>query len=100
MKRTLSLLIGLLAYFGPPIWAYFAIEADTKAQLAGRGWVCGNPMIGIICLAGIVSSVLSLVATGLGAASFLTVPKPRPIPRIVELGFLVLPFVIAGGYSI
>ena len=94
------MLIGLLAYFGPPIWAYFAIEADTKAQLAGHGWVCGNPMIGIICLAGIVSSLLSLVATSLGIASFRRVPRPRPKARIVELGFLILPLMIAGSYVI
>jgi hypothetical protein len=98
MKRALSLLIGLLAYFGPPAWALFAIEADRKAQLASHGWLCGNPMIGIICLAGIASSVLSLVATGLGIASLRAVPEPRPRARVIELIILFLPFVIAGGY--
>jgi hypothetical protein len=98
MKRTLSLLIALLAYFGPPIWAYFAIEADAKAQMAGRGWVCGNPEIGIVILAGIASSLMSLVATGFGVAAFFGLSKPRPKLRIVELALILLPFLVAGSY--
>ena len=92
------MLIAVLAYLGPPIWAYFAIEADAKAQLTDRGWVCGNPMIGIICLAGVASSVLSLAAAGFGVASFCAMPRPRPKVRVAELGFLLFPFLIAGGY--
>jgi hypothetical protein len=34
VKRTLSWLFGVLAYFGPPVWAAFALEADRKSQLA------------------------------------------------------------------
>ena len=98
MKRALSLLFALLAYFGPPAWAYFAIEADREAQLAGHGWVCGNPMIGMIILAGITSGALSLVATGFGFASFRAIPKPRSTIRVLELCFLFLPFVVTGGY--
>jgi hypothetical protein len=91
-------MIALLAYIGPAVWAFFAIEADRKAQLATHGWACGNPMIGIVCLAGIASSLLSLVATGLGIAALRAVPEPRPVARFAELGFLFLPAVVAGGY--
>src|SRR5262245_16544200 len=98
MSRTLSLLIGGIAYVGPAIWAFFAIEADRKAQLSGHGFVCGNPMLGIICLAGILSAVFSLVATGFSVASYRGIPGPRPNSRVFELGILLLPFLIAGGF--
>ena len=55
-------------------------------------------MLGIVCLAGIASSLLSLAATGLGVAAFRAVPEPRPRARVVELSCLFLPFLIAGGY--
>jgi len=77
MKRTLSWLFGVLACFGPPVWAAFTIEADLKAQLAGHGWVCGNPMIGIMLLAGISSGFLSLIATGFSVASFRSLLRPQ-----------------------
>jgi len=98
MSRTVSLVIGAIAYFGPALWAFFAIEADRKAQLAGHGFVCGNPLLGMICFAGILSAVLSLVATGFGVAAFREIQKPRPTRRIVELGFLLMPFLLAGGF--
>ena len=98
MKRTLSWLFGVLAYSGPPVWAAFAIEADRKAQLAGHGWVCGNPMIGIMILAGISSALLALIATGFSVASFRGLPKPRSKARAAELGVFVLPLVISVGF--
>jgi hypothetical protein len=101
MTRALSWLFGLTAYFGPPIWATFAIEADRKAQLAAHGghaWVCGTPMISIIFLAAISSSLLALVATGFNVASFRALPKPRSVARSAEVGLLILPVVISTGF--
>ena len=99
MNRALSILVGSLAYLVPPIWAFFAIEADRKEQLAaGHVGFCGNPMLGIICLAGIASATLSLVAACFGLSAFRGVPKPRSIIRTVELGFLFLPFLVVGSY--
>jgi hypothetical protein len=98
MKRTASWLFALLACIGPPIWAFFAIEADRRSQLATHGWVCGNPMIGMVCLAAIASSLLSLVAAVFGIAALRAIPAPRPGARFAELGLLLLPFVIGGGF--
>ena len=95
MKRTLSWLFGALAYFGPPVWAAFAIEADRKAQLASHGWVCGNPMIGIMLLAGISSCLLAFIATAFGVASFRGLSKPRSRAHAAELGVFILPLVIS-----
>ena len=98
MKRTLSWLFGVLAYFGPPVWAALAIEADRKSQLAGHGWVCGNPMIGIMLLAGISSGFLSLIATGFSVASFRSLPRPQSKGRVAELGVFILPLMISIGF--
>ncbi len=98
MKRVLSLVTALMAYVGPPVWASIAIEADRKSQLGTHGWVCGTPMIGIVCLAGLTSSLLSLAATSLGMAALRAIPEPRPRMRLAELGFLFFPCVIGVGY--
>ena len=100
MMRKISLLIALLAYSAPPLWAYFAIAADHKAQLASRSTLCGEPILGIVLLAGTISSILSLVATGFGAASFYAIHKPWPKTRMAELGFLFLPFFLVVSYFI
>ena len=98
MKRMLSIAIGLMAYIGPPIWAALAIEDDRRAQSASHGWVCGNPVIGIMLLASITVCALSLCATGIGVAALRAIPEPRPAMRLLELGFVFLPFVVAGCY--
>ena len=100
MQRKISLLIALLAYSAPPTWAYYAIAADHKAQLASRSTLCGEPILGIVLLAGTISSILSLVATGFGVASFYAIHKPRPKTRMIELGFLFLPCSVVAGYFI
>ena len=74
------------------------IEADRKAQLAAHGWVCGNPMIGIMLLAVISSALLSSVATGLSVASFRGLPEPRSKARVAELAVFVLPLVASVGF--
>lgn len=95
MSRALSWVFALMAYFGPPTWAKFAIEADRKAQLAIHGYLCGNVMFGIFCLAIISSGVLSLVAAGFGIVSFRALPRPRTWKRIGELVILSLPLLAA-----
>jgi len=94
MKRKMSWLIASLAYFGPPIWAFFAIRADRREQLAGHGWLCGTPMLLILFAACVAAGLLSLTATGFGLAAFRVLPRPRSAWRGVELGFLILPFLL------
>ena len=98
MKRKLSWLIASLAYFGPPVWAFFAIRADRKEQLAGHGWICGTPMLLILFTASAASGLLSLTATVFGIAAFRALPRPRSVLRGVELGLLILPLFLGVTY--
>lgn len=91
-------MFGLLAYVGPPAWAYFAIAADRDAQMASHGWVCGNPMLGMIFLAAIASTFFSVIATGLGIPSYRTLPSPLSERRVIELLLLTLPAVFGCGF--
>lgn len=88
----------MLAYFGPPVWVLFTLEADRKAQLAGHGWVCGTPMIAMMLLAGSLSALLSLIATGFSVASFRGLPRPWPKARAAALTVFVLPLVASVGF--
>lgn len=98
MLRKISWLMALAAYFGPTIWAYVAIKADDKAQLEARGWICGNPTMGIVLLALMISTALSFIASSLGLISYCALPKPKPKLAVIELAVLILPLALAAPY--
>jgi hypothetical protein len=56
---------------------------------------CGTPMIGIMLLACFISGITSLMATGLGVASYRRVSCPRPKMRMLEIAALLLPLLAA-----
>jgi hypothetical protein len=62
MKRSLPWVIAAMAYIGPPVLAYLAIERDYAAQRAAGGWACGTPSVGMMLLACIASASLALFA--------------------------------------
>jgi hypothetical protein len=96
MSRKLSWMIATIAYVGAPVWAWFAIASDRDAQMSAYGFVkCGTPMIGIILWACILAGASSLLALGLGTASFRKMPSPRPRMRVLEIGALSIPLVLA-----
>lgn len=97
MSRKLSWVFAAAAYLGPPLWAYFAIEADVNAQRTAYGFVkCGNAAVSISVLACIVTAVLSLAATCMGLANFRSLGKPRPKVLVLEMAVLFSPFALAG----
>ena len=96
MGRKLSWLLAVIAYLGAPLWAWFAIESDRGAQTAAYGFVkCGNPMIGIMLLACLISGAASMLAAGLGVASYLGASGPRPKVRVLEIAALSFPLPVA-----
>jgi hypothetical protein len=97
MRRALSWLIGGLAYVGPPVWAFFAIRADSEA-LVRHVFVCGNSRPEILTMGAIASAALSFIAVLLGSVSFDGLPKPRSVARRFELGVLPLPCVVIAAY--
>lgn len=98
MLRILSWLMAFVAYFGPPVWAYYAIEADRRAQLAAYGWVCGNPLIGINLQACLASAGLSFLGMGCALICYRKLPKPKRKMRTIELGVVSVPFIVGGAY--
>lgn len=98
MKRQISWFFGVLAYVAPPVWAYFEQLSVYGGAEDQNGYVCGLPMLAIIVLACIGAAVLSGLATLFGTLSFLSLSKPRPRLRIVELVVLGLPFVFSAAY--
>src|SRR5947209_7988051 len=96
MRRKLSWTLALLAYTGPPAWAYFALAADRQAQLASHGWVCGNPMLGIMFLAAISSTALSAGATALAFGALPEQPGGR---RLIEIFVLAVPAIAGAGLA-
>jgi hypothetical protein len=92
MERFFPWLIALVAYVGPPIWAYFEIERDAAAQKAARGWACGNPMLGIILIACITSGVMSVVAAGVRGWAIGWWRESSVIAACAEIAALLLPF--------
>jgi hypothetical protein len=96
MSRKLSWLFAAMAYLVPPIWAYVAIKADLNAQLDAYGFIkCGTPALSMTLLACKASSALSLLAACFGIASFLGMSSPRPKIRLLEIGALLLPLLVA-----
>ena len=60
-----------------------------------HGGVCGMPLLGAWGLGLLVMGFLSLVAVGLGIASFVRISSPRPRRRIAELIVLAIPLAVA-----
>jgi hypothetical protein len=96
MSRKLSWVFGVIAYVGAPLWAWLAIRSDYEAQMQAYKFIkCGTPMIGIMLSACAVSGVASLLAAGLGVASYRRVSGQRPKIRVLEIAALSLPLVVA-----
>lgn len=96
MRRKLSWIFAAIAYFGAPAWAYFAIEADRNAQQSAYGLVkCGNPMVGIILMACLISGASSLIALGVDFVASRTLSGPPAKMRPLEISVLSLPLVVA-----
>ena len=96
MSRKLSWAFGMIAYVGAPLWAWLAIRSDYEAQMHAYKFVkCGTPMIGIMLLACLASGAASLLAAGLGAASYRRVSGQRPKVRVLEITALALPLLAA-----
>jgi len=96
MSRKLSWTFAAIAYVAVPLWAYFAIRSDYNAQMHAYKFVkCGTPMIGIMLLACMSSGAASLLAAGLGVASYRSILGPRPKTRALEIAALSLPLLVA-----
>jgi hypothetical protein len=90
---TLSLVLpcAYVAYYS---WSF---ERWAAAQ---KGGVCGMPLLGAWGVGALGAAFLSLVAVGIGAVAFLRLPRPRPFWRVVELGFVAIPLVVAGSWFV
>ncbi len=89
--RQSSLGLAVIALTAPPLWAWRAMDVYAEESQRARGFVCGNPMIGILLMALFASGLLSFAALTLGGVALRRVPAPRPGRRWVELSFLALP---------
>ena len=97
MSRKLSWLLAALAYLGPPVWAHWAVTADQNAQRTAYGFVkCATPHGMIALWACAVSGLLSLLAIAFALATYRLVPSPRPKPRVLEIGAVAAPALVAG----
>ena len=96
--RVASLVLALLSYIAPPVWAYFQIAA-IPPPAPGSRFVCGMPIFAIVVMASVAMCVFSFVALAFAIPVFLRAPRPRSWARIAELGFSTLPLLVAAPFS-
>lgn len=100
MKRTLSLFLAAVAIVAVPGWAFVEAARMTGAMRAGRGLVCGVPLLGVYLLALIGSALLSASSLILGVLAYRELPQPRPFARKVELLVIGAPFAAVATFLI
>ncbi len=75
--------LGLAASFA---WAWWALSLFEQSAPG-----CGLPALGIYGVAIVGCGIASLLALLLNTHSFLRLPKPRPVRRVLELAVLATP---------
>ena len=79
MKRKLSLVLGVISYTVPPLWAYKALR-----HVEGSALIVLFPAL-------LASVLLSTIALILGKSAYRALPLPRPKGRVLELLLVSLP---------
>lgn len=91
MKRTLSLLLTVIAYIAVPLWGHLQGEAVASAQKHAHEFACGMPALGILLETLFLSGMISLAALVLGMLAYRKLARPRPAARVAELVVVALP---------
>jgi|GEM_PF-1820181 hypothetical protein len=91
--RSCSIALSVLSLLAPG--AYIAYSSWRFQQWAETqtGGVCGMPLLAVWAIGLLAMCVLSVAALGLGVASFVRLPAPRPRRRLMELVVLALPLI-------
>jgi len=98
--RFSSLAFATLSLVLPGAYvAYYSWRFEQWAA-AQKGGVCGMLLLAASGVGALAAAFLSLVAVGLGAVAFLRLPRPRPFARVIELGLLAIPLLVAGSWFV
>lgn len=90
MKRAISLMLAAAA-FAALAFACFAGARYVAGARVEHGFVCGLPLLGIYLLGLLAAVPLSAGALVLGVMDYRTLPRPRPVMRVLELVGVALP---------
>lgn len=93
-----SIAVAFVAYVLPTFGTWWWIEADAAEQNTRRGWACGNPVIGLVLLAGLVAIALSLLALILRGFATRRWRGRRLWPALAEIAVFALP--LLGGLAV
>jgi hypothetical protein len=101
LARKLSIALGVASIVVPGAWAYFEVSEFSSmteaARLEGR-YVCGLGAFAIMIITAASSGLLSGLGFVSGLAAYISLPRPRALPRVLELALLALPLVASAGF--
>jgi hypothetical protein len=89
--RSCSIALSVLSLLAPGAYVAYSSWRFQQWAETQTGGVCGMPLPAVWALGLLAMCVLSLAALGLGVASFMRLPAPRPRRRLIELFVLALP---------
>jgi len=98
--RFSSLAVVTLSLVLPGAFVAYASWSFEQWAAAQKGGVCGMPLLAAWGVGALAAAFLSVAAVGLGAVAFLRLPRPRPFRRVIELGLLAIPLLVAGGWFV
>ncbi len=96
--RLTSVLVGIVSVVFPVSWFVYQQWLFAEWAKTQEGPQCGMPFLGALFGAIFLAMVLSFIASGLGLAAFVRLPKPRLGKRVGELLLLSLPFWLGGAF--
>jgi len=98
--RVASWFIGILAWIGPPLWAWHQMaEFDEWVRSQPHGAACGMPAMAINFCAVLASALLSLLALLTGWLAYRRLSPPS-WPRRLELIGTACPLILAAALGI